>query len=184
MRIKGKKIEGPNIEIIVIPRGEGDDIILRAEAVLDMSQFEELCPLPKPPRKKVPPGIEVPDLEDPEFKRQVEEHGTLRTYFMFVKSLSATEGLEWDTIKLGDPSTWKNFHQELTASGFSEVEIARITNGIVSANCLNEDRVEEARQRFLAGQRAELETRSSQMDDQKITQSGVLVRDVESNRPA
>jgi len=63
MKIHGKKITGPNIEIIVIPRGdERDDIILKVQAILDMEPFETMCPRPEPPVKRLASGEEVPDI--------------------------------------------------------------------------------------------------------------------------
>jgi hypothetical protein len=43
MKIKGRKLETANEEVIVIPRGNDDAIIFKARAVLDMSVFEDLC---------------------------------------------------------------------------------------------------------------------------------------------
>lgn len=179
MKIKGKKIEGPNVEVVIIPRGEGDDIIFKAEAVLDMSQFEQLCPTPTAPLKMIQGGAKVPDFEDKEFQKALNEYSKKRTEYMFIKSLSATEGLEWEIINPIDPLTWGLLEEEFVKAGLSQIEISRIMNGVITANCLNEDRLEEARQRFLAGQRAALENLSSLQDEQKITQSGVRVSDSE-----
>ena len=42
MRIKGRKLDQPNVEIVIIPRGNDQDIIFKAQAVLDHKQFEEV----------------------------------------------------------------------------------------------------------------------------------------------
>ena len=41
MKIKGKSISAPNISILVIPRENGDDIVFKAQAVLDMEKREK-----------------------------------------------------------------------------------------------------------------------------------------------
>lgn len=155
MKLNGVKIQGPNVETIIIPRGDGQPIVLKAQAVLDMKPFEKACPDPKPPMKMMKGGIKQPNLEDEMYKREVEAHGKKRLAFMILTGLEATEGLEWDKVKLTDPSTWLLYEDELREAGFSEIEINRITTGVMAANCLSDDKIEEARQRFLHFQEVE-----------------------------
>lgn len=154
MKLNGVKISGPNVETIVLPRGDGSPIVLRAQAILDMDEFDKLSPVPKPPEKMLPGGIKVPNLEDSYYLAAVEEVGKRRMAYMVVKSLEATPGLEWETVRLSDPSTWLGYRDEFREAGFSEVEVNRITAAVMSANCLSEEKVEEARQRFLASELA------------------------------
>ena len=157
MKIKGKKIEGPNVEIIAIPRAMGDDIILFAQAVLDMSPFEQICPVPVPPMKKIAGGEQVPNLQDKEYLKSIENLSTKRLAWMVLTSLQATEGLEWETVDLSDPNTWELFRKELKDSGFSDIEVNRIIAGVISVNALNDDKIEAARERFLATAQEALE---------------------------
>lgn len=149
MRIHGKKIEGANEVLIVIPRASSTDIVLKARAVLDMEQFEQMCPSPEAPRKTLAGGKEVSNLKDPGYLQQVDNYSVLRLSWMVLTSLEATEGLEWETVKMDDPTTWNNFRKELIAADFSNVEINRIVADCINVNALNEDKIEEARERFL-----------------------------------
>jgi hypothetical protein len=51
---------------------------------------------------------------------------------------------------MSDPNTWINFDKELKDSGLSEIERIRIVNAVMTANCLNESKLDEARESFLA----------------------------------
>lgn len=154
MKINGKKIEGPNEEIIIIPRGESD-IVFKAQAVLSYDEFDKICPFPEPPmiRRK---GAEqaTPDYEDKKYIQKQNEYIGKRTHWMILKSIEATDGLEFETVKMSDPETWGNYEKEFKDAGFSEVEINRIIIGVQVANCLSESRLQEARKRFLASQQA------------------------------
>ncbi len=148
MKIKGAKIEGPNREIVVIPRGMADDIVFVADAILDMTPFEQMCPLPLPPKRKIK-GTDIPNLKDPAFLQHVDDHATKRMAWMVLTSLEGTEGLEWETVDISDPSTWVNFRTEMQSSGFSDVEINRVVGCVMSVNALSEGKIEAARERFL-----------------------------------
>jgi len=152
MKIAGQKIEGPNVEIIVLPRG-GDrpDIVFQARAILDTESFDKLCPIPTPPERIKKGGIREKNFDDLGYKAQMESYSNKRIAWMVVESLKVTPGLEWETVKYNDHMTWLNYEKELKDSGFSYVEIQRIQNGVFTANCLNETKVEEARQSFLRG---------------------------------
>ena len=49
MKIAGRKIEGPNRVTLVLPREGQEDIIIIAQAIVDMSTFDEYVKLPLPP---------------------------------------------------------------------------------------------------------------------------------------
>lgn len=152
MRLEGKRIEGPNVETIVIPRTDGrQDIVFKAQAVLDYKEFDQLCPRPTPPTKTLRGGERQADLEDPTYKELISQYGLKRMAWMCIKSLEATPTIEWETVDLGNPNTWLKFEDELTESGFSDPEIFRIRSGVFAANCLNESVVELARQSFFTG---------------------------------
>ena len=182
MKLRGVKIQGPNVEVIIIPRGDDLPIVLRAQAILDMDEFNRLCPEPEPPKKMIQGGQRVPNVEDPHYMQAVEERGKRRLAYMVIKSLSVTEGLEWERVRLSEPSTWLHYLDELKESGFNEVEVNRIINGVHTANCLNESKIDEARQRFLAWRAEEDERQSSQMGGQSNGQSGEPVNGSASSR--
>ena len=152
MKLNGQKVEGPNVEYCVIPRG-GDkaDIVFHAQAILDDAPFYEMCPAPTPPMRIMKGGKRETNFEDAGYKQETVLHHDKRMAWMCVTSLAATPGLEWETVKMGDHKTWMNFRSELKASGFSYIEIQRIEGAVYTANCLNENRVEEARQSFHRG---------------------------------
>jgi hypothetical protein len=180
MKIKGRKILGANREIVAIPRGEGQDIIFIAEAVLDHKPFDKLCPVPKPAIKKIG-GEDIPDLNDKNYQRRVHQYSERKTAWLVLTALRATEGLEWEQVDLNNPSTWVYFRQELNDSGFSDIEINRIINGALSAQGLNEYKIEEARNRFLQQQQAQLNVLSCLKAEKNSTQSGEPASDSESD---
>jgi hypothetical protein len=153
MKLQGQKVEGPNVEIIVIPRG-GDkkDIVLMARAVMDMDEFNQLCPAPSPPAKVTKGGKKEYNVKDPGFIKALEAHVEKQTAWMVIQSLKATEGLVWETVEESNHRTWMNYKTELKAAGFNHFETQRIINGVFAANSLNEARVNEAREAFLHGQ--------------------------------
>lgn len=149
MKIKGKKIEGPNLEIIAIPRAVGEDIIFKAQAILDMGPFEKMCPVPEPPKKMIKGGKQIPNLEDPGYLQQIDKYAQLRLHWIVLTSLQATDDLEWETVDMSDYTTWENYREELKEACFSEIEVNRIVAGCISVNALNEAKIAAARERFL-----------------------------------
>lgn len=149
MKMFGQKVEGPNVEYIVIPRGSGQDHVFKAQAVLDTSAFETLCKPPTPRKVMRPGGAMIDDPDDAIYKDAIKVFGDLRYSWIIIHSLKATEGLEWETVKFDDPSTWNNWEVELKEAGFSRTEIQYIQLGVANANALNQDKIDEARNRFL-----------------------------------
>ena len=176
MKIQGQVIAGPNIETIIIPRGDSQ-LVFRAKAILDYTDFEKLCPMPEPPKRSYPDGRVVLNVEDPKFKKKLDEHGSLRFAWMVLKSLEATEGLEWETVNLEDPSTWANYETEFKSAGISDVESSRIARGVMIANCLDDDKVEQARQRFLALEKEAADNKSFLPGEKDSTESGESASD-------
>ncbi len=179
MKIHGEDIKGPNIEIIIIPRNDRDPIVFKAQAILDFDHFDKLCPRPKAPQRMERGKGLTSNPEDPKFKAQVEEWGNKRIDWMVITSLRATEGLEWEKVKYDNPDTWKFYKDEFKASGFSSFEVDKIMNGVMIANCLDEDKIEEARKIFLAGQVEAANKLSSRNGEPRSTLSGEPVRDSE-----
>jgi len=178
MRIKGKKILGVNREIIAIPRGNGEDIVFIAEAVLDHKPFDKLCPVPKPRLKKID-GEDVPDFDDKNYNAKIVKYSEKKTAWLILTALKATSELEWEEVNFNDPSTWLLFRKELNDSGFSDLEVNRIINGALTAQGLNEAKIEAARDRFLRQEQAQLNVLSSLREERKSTQSGEPASDSE-----
>jgi hypothetical protein len=149
MRIAGKTIQGPSREVLVIPRATGD-IVFEAEAVLDFSEFEQVAPQPKPPQTMIPGGIPVPNFDHPEYKASLRKWSEKRTNWMILKSLSATKDLEWDMVKMEQPDTWELLEKELELAGFNQMEQMLIRGLGVKVNSVDEEKMEQARKRFLA----------------------------------
>lgn len=157
MKLKGQRITPPEPKVIPIPRppkeAEGDsDIIFLAQIVTDFSEFNILCPEPKPPMS-VKPGdkSQYAEVDHPAYKKAMLEYENRRIDWMVLKALEATPELEWETVDMGKPETWHLYRQELRDAGFSTQEIIYITNEALSVNFIDEKAVDAARKRFLAG---------------------------------
>jgi hypothetical protein len=173
MKLDGKKIEGPNEEIIIIPRsGEDGNIVFKARALLNLDDFDRLCPRPTPRKVRNRDGSIREDRDNADFKVKLETYANRHFAYMVIKSLEATENLEWEEVDINNPTTWTKYEEELKESGFSQIEINRIITGVMTANCLNEAKLEEARNSFLAGQRELANQKLSLSIEQDDTQSG------------
>jgi len=151
MKIAGKIFSGPRVETLVLPRQDGDTVI-KARAVLNFDDFDVICKEPKPPLKMVPGGGSIPLLTDKDYAKKLELYAERQTHWMILRSLEATEGLQWDTIDATNPATWGNYRKEMTDAGFSFAEINMIVRLVIDACGLNQAKIEEATKRFLAGQ--------------------------------
>lgn len=154
MRIGGVDVKGPAEEVLVLPRLKGENIVFRAQAVLDMEVFENLCPTPKPPGVRTKEGWK-PNDKDETYQQRVAQHGELRFAYMVLKSLEPSE-IEWEKVRIADPSTWLDWQNELKEAGISATEINRIIVCVMQANALDEAKLKEARELFLRGPVQEL----------------------------
>lgn len=157
----------PNLVVIPIPRGDADNVLIfRARAVESMAEFDRLCPKPMPGVKKLPGGVRKEDTNSPAYKAAMQQYGACRLAWMVLDSLAATEDLTWDTVVADQPETWCNYQKELREAGFNDYEVARIVQGVLEANCLSDDLVDEARKRFLSQEREAL--LQSQLDQDVV----------------
>ena len=171
MKINGKKIKGLNTEVLVIPRQSGN-IVFKAQCVLDYDAHDKLSPPPNAPVRLLPGGIKQQNVEDPKYREAMSEWAMRKYAWMFITSLRATDGLEWETVKEDDPTTWTNYKEELKDSGFAPGEIARIELCVSNACGLNQDKIDEATEAFLAGLAALEAVESGQSSAQETTPSG------------
>ena len=148
MKIKGRAFDEPAVVEIPVPYGN-EEILFQAKAVLDYSQFEALVPEPVPPEVVRPGGVRSKNVDDPKYKAAVEEYGKKKTFYMILKSLESTEGLEWSKVKLADPSTWEHVEDELTQA-FTRYGATALVHGVLHANGLSQRVLDQARRSFLA----------------------------------
>lgn len=153
MKINGRKLD-KIIEVLVIPRQDGD-IVFQAQPVTDYTEFMAICPEPKAPNIKGRDGIDRPDFEDADYKAANDRHSRMRMDWMILKSLSVTEGLEWDIVKMNEPETWSSYVKELEASGLTTADVTRLINLVISANGLDQKKIDEATKAFLASKVAQ-----------------------------
>lgn len=176
MKIRGKVIDVPKPLIFAIPRldehGEPDDIIFTVKAVTDYTRFDQLCPRPKP-RTKMQPGHELVHLTDePAYVEKMDQWADRRYAYLILTSLSATEGLEWNTVNLDQPITWLNWEEELKTC-LTDREVAIVLTKIGEVNAPTAERQREALDRFFQSQRdAQAEARSLEKAAADNTKSG------------
>jgi hypothetical protein len=153
MLLKGKRLQEPNKVNIYIPRGESDEdtIVLTAQAIMNFDEFNRLYPEPKAPVTMAKGGEWRPDHTSDKYKDAMKKYGEMQHAYILLKSLQATEGLEWEKVNIDDPETWLLWKDELREAGFSEIEMIRIVQGIQEANSLSDEKIKKARESFLAG---------------------------------
>jgi hypothetical protein len=178
MKIGGVEVRGPNEEVLVLPR-LGGDIVIKAKAVSDMTEFEKLVPEPKPPGKLTKDGW-VPTLNDETYRQKVANYNEQRFAYLVLQSLEPSE-IEWETVVPDNPKTWKNWENELRKAGFSDIEVNRITVCVMQANALDERKLKEAREVFLRGMAEEQSESSGLPTEPENTPSGEPASESESN---
>lgn len=92
-------------------------------------------------------------MEDTEYLDALKKRGMKRFTWIILQSLSATDGLIFETVNMQDPETWMKLEDELKDSGFSPTEVAMIFNGVTAANGMDEDKYKEARERFFIAEK-------------------------------
>jgi hypothetical protein len=149
MKIKGIKLDGPAMKYLVLPRQSGD-IVFKFMAVLDYKEFDEKCPVPKAPMRTYPGKEPVRVTDDPEYQKELTKWAHQKGAWGFLKSISATEGLEWETVDLEDPKTWTNYIEELLSAGFADAECSRMIQAYQEVQGLDSEKIEQATNNFLA----------------------------------
>jgi hypothetical protein len=157
MKVNGITVKPPEAKVIVIPHNN-QDLVFKAQYVDNYDEFDEICPRPTPYKIKGASGSETTDLKDPEYLSELHTWASRRTKWMFIKSLEATDRLEWSYVDPKDPETWDKFDKEFQDVGFSEPIIESIKMLCIDACGLSQSRIDEATERFLAGQARESES--------------------------
>lgn len=154
MRYKGQQLKGPKIETLVIPRDD-KDIVFQARAVMDFSDYTNRFPMPEPPEKIAPGGKRSKVTDDPQFQENLKKWLEQKQAWMILKSLEASIDVQWDTVNMDDPTTFGNYWDELAEAGFNDMERLLIRNLALKANSVDEEKMEEARERFFKSQAAQ-----------------------------
>jgi len=153
------KIAGIDLSIttnIIVPIIRGDsEVIFECCIIESYDDFDRLCPAPEAPKVlRRGDSAPTPDETDKDYLEALEAHSKKRVAYMFIVSVEPTEGLTWDKVDLANPDTWEFYENELTEAGFNTVHMGQILQGVMEANGLSDTRIEEAKKRFLAAQRA------------------------------
>jgi hypothetical protein len=152
MKIAGRDPKTlPPEEVLVLPRMD-DVIVFRARGISDMTEFEKLCPEPAAPTIFAADGQTSVDMRNKDYLAALEEHSKRRWAYIVIKSLELGEShIEWDTVKLEQPSSWTNWERDLLDGGFTKVECNRVFHTVLAANSLDEVKIQRARELFLLG---------------------------------
>ncbi len=179
MKIGGREITGVNKVTLVLPRENGEDIVLIAKAIQDLDAVDEFLQTPKPPAALGPGSETIYNHKDPSYLAAMLLYNTKRMAWIVLESLRENN-IEWDTVDMEDSGTWANYVDDLKGAGFSSIEINHIGNSVVEANALDEEKLNAAREVFLRGQAAANDT-SGPSTPALNSQSGKPVNDSESD---
>jgi hypothetical protein len=157
MKIKGRQIGKPKPTYCVFER-DGTEFIFTIEAILDFESFNKICPYPEPPKVTKPGGKVIEDTNDAQYLHLIEQYGNNKTDWMILESIRNTEGLEWDVVNYDDPDTWNKYRLELEQSGLTDSEIVHLIKTIMECNFISENRMLEARDRFIHSQAQNIES--------------------------
>lgn len=175
MKLFGKDPSADCVDYVVVPRNDGD-IVFTVKPVYDFSEFDNLCPLPKAGTVHERGKGQRADTDNPRFKEKIAYYSMRKFAWIILESLRDTEGLQWETVQPDDPDTWMNYQKELVDAKFTDKEIAKIIETVLQVNSLDEAKLKEARDRFLAGRTTQQES-SSQKEEQETTSSGEPAKD-------
>jgi len=158
MIINGIKLQAPEPRVLVIPFGE-DNLVFKAKYIGNFDGFEKICPEPQPPERIDNKGLRSLDYEHPSYIEKLAVWNERKFQWLYITSLSATEGLEWEHVKLEDPETWSSFEDEF--KDLSSRIVERIKYHVIETCGLDASRIEEATKRFLADRQQEQNVSSS-----------------------
>lgn len=153
MKIKGVEVKPPKPQVLVIPR-DGNDLVFTAQYVESYEEFDKLVPRPDPVKIKRADGFEDIDLSDKTYQEELDRWSQMRINWLYIKSLEPT-GIEYDLIRMTEPETWLRFDEEFKIAGFSEQCIEKIKLTCYEVCGVSQTKIDEATERFLAGQAQE-----------------------------
>jgi hypothetical protein len=153
MKIGNRSLDLTFMEYLAVP---GTDIVFHIKPLTksDREEFDRICPRPVPQKRVYADGRVEDAKDDKSYEDALTAYSEARLSYMIVKGLLATPGLEFETVNIADPSTYRNWESELEKAGFSELIINLIVNKTMVVNQLSEAKIKEATDAFLAGKAA------------------------------
>lgn len=148
MKINGIEVSKPRLVKVHFYLEDGQAVEFAFRPLTRDDDYEKITPKPIPPEVVKPNNVRFRDFEDANYKSAMEAWATNSAHWKFLKSIGATEGLEWDKVKTDDPSTWPLWEKEideLFGIGYS----SKLFESYVDANMLSEEVMEEARKSFI-----------------------------------
>ena len=159
MKIGGITVTPPSEKFLVLER-EGGDIIFRALAVPDFDEFEAQCPEPTAPKRMVKGSWEI-DTDNKPYREAVAQYTERKLAYLAIRTLEPSE-IEWETVDINKPSTWRNWREDLHKAGVTNVELNHLMNLVWEANALDEEKLKAARESFALGRQVVPSEPSSQ----------------------
>jgi hypothetical protein len=150
-----KKIVGPCVDFVVIPRPEGEDFVVKCVALTDFSEYEDIAKHPTPPFNIGKGGKREYNLEEPSYKALKDKYENDRITWIILKSISDNPDIEWERVDITNTATYPEYEKELMEAGLNTVEIGRIQRMVLQVNSLDEAHIQEARDLFLLTKAAE-----------------------------
>lgn len=183
MKLRGKTPSPPKPVEVPIFR-EGDSFVFVCGPVMDDTPFDDLVPQPKLVKKLVQGTTDyVPDPTHKESQARMAKYNRQYADWKFLTSLNFTPELEWDSIDMTNPETWRNYEEELRAF-LTEGELADVINGVHKANHPTDETRQAALESFAASQEQASKDgdQQSTKDEQSSTTLGGPAKDSESSR--
>lgn len=171
MKVNGKTLDKPRIVKVYLPIANNDAVEFQFRPLRGDEDFEKVLTKPRPKQRMAPGGSVHSNFDDPGYKTAINAWVNKKLDWEFLTSISITEGLEWETVKIEDPETWGNWRADLEkAFGFSEIN--KVFEGFMNAQYISEEVMEDARKTFLTGIQAQSEKLLFQQEEQSGTPSG------------
>lgn len=150
MKVNGKILSGPRLVRVYLPISDDGAVEFVFRALRVDERFTDVCPRPVAPLVAKPGGVQFHDVEDAGYKTAIDSWADKKFDWEFLKSISATDGLEWSTVKDGEPETWKLWKNEIEeAFGVNGKDF--LLKSFIDAQYITEETVERARESFLTG---------------------------------
>ena len=93
----------PTEVFLVLPRGDEQEIVIRARPVSEHGRVRGPLPAAGPAGKDDPRRLGAAWTNDPTYQQVLAEWGQQRLGYMVVKSLEPSQ-IEWDTVEFGRPA--------------------------------------------------------------------------------
>lgn len=150
MKVNGKQLNGPRIVKIYLPTGDSEAVEFRFRPLKADEDFEKVMSSPQAPEVMKPGGVRFQNINDPAYKRNLSDWMAKKFDWEFLMSISVTEDLEWEKVKMDEPDTWKLWKEEI-GEHFGDNQTNKIFSGFIEAQFITEESMEAARKTFLTG---------------------------------